>query len=235
MEFKDRIKMIRVEKGDSPAQLAAFLGKTESAVRAWEIERSKPDADTLIKLAKYFGCTTDYLLGLSDYKNADEEGEIISTLGILAESMAKIGNSPSLLENLVSFVDIADKKNMGWIASRFLASASFFLKALTEIDKLTDEFKNTQTYDVVRAVDCMLSTAHLGIQAKKYMQEITLQLLHSVRMPASEHISKGDRELTRKLFDVYRERELGDIDELDNLESPVYTDIDVSQFYNAVK
>ena len=69
MDIKDRLKALRVLNGLSAAQLAVEFGKSESAVRMWETGRSKPDADTLIKLAQFFECTTDYLLGLSDVKN----------------------------------------------------------------------------------------------------------------------------------------------------------------------
>ena len=69
MEFKDRIKVLRLERELSLTDLGAILGKTESACRAWELDRAKPDADTIIKLAKYFDCTTDYLLGLSGIRN----------------------------------------------------------------------------------------------------------------------------------------------------------------------
>ena len=72
MEFKDRIKFLRESKEMSYTALAAKFDKTESAARAWELGRSKPDADTLIKLAQYFDCTTDYLLGLAKDKNPQE-------------------------------------------------------------------------------------------------------------------------------------------------------------------
>lgn len=72
MEFKDRLKALRTQKKLSAADLAKNLvpAKSESAIRMWEAGKNKPDADTLIKLAEYFDCTTDYLLGLSEYKNA---------------------------------------------------------------------------------------------------------------------------------------------------------------------
>ncbi|MDR1539082.1 MAG: helix-turn-helix transcriptional regulator [Clostridiales bacterium] len=66
MEFKDRIKELRTEKELTHTQFGSLLEKSEAATRAWETGRTKPDADTLIKLSEYFGCTTDYMLGLSD-------------------------------------------------------------------------------------------------------------------------------------------------------------------------
>ncbi len=72
MDFKDRLRYLREEQGISTAELAARFHKSESAVRMWETGRSKPDADTLVKLAVHFGTSTDYLLGLDDYKNKEE-------------------------------------------------------------------------------------------------------------------------------------------------------------------
>lgn len=76
MDFKDRLKAIRSAKGITITQLAAYLNKGESAVRMWEIGRSNPDLDTLIKLAEYFECSTDFLLGQSDTKNEKKRLEI---------------------------------------------------------------------------------------------------------------------------------------------------------------
>jgi|GEM_PF-2832106 Predicted transcriptional regulators len=66
MEFKDRIRDLRTERGMTQTQLAAVLNKSDSAVRMWETGRSKPDADTAIKLSKMFNCSMDYLFGLTD-------------------------------------------------------------------------------------------------------------------------------------------------------------------------
>jgi transcriptional regulator with XRE-family HTH domain len=73
MLFEQRIKMLRIGRKMSQAQLAAQFEKSESAVRMWEAGRSKPDVDTLVSLANYFNRTTDYLLGLSDYSSMENE------------------------------------------------------------------------------------------------------------------------------------------------------------------
>lgn len=75
MEFKDIIRQLRNERNMNTTQLATQFEKTEAAIRAWESGRSKPDADTLIKLGEYFNCSTDFLLGLSIYRNAAHQHE----------------------------------------------------------------------------------------------------------------------------------------------------------------
>lgn len=51
------------------ADFADALGITSESVRQWTSGYSRPDMDKLAAIAKYFDCTTDYLLGLSEYKN----------------------------------------------------------------------------------------------------------------------------------------------------------------------
>ena len=66
MEFKDRIKELRESAGLSQMQLAIKLGVSQSAVAKWELGKTEPTASVIIALAKYFGETTDNILGLED-------------------------------------------------------------------------------------------------------------------------------------------------------------------------
>ena len=65
--FKEKIVELRKEKGLTQQKLAEDLGFSRSAVTEWEVRGKEPSFDTLILIAKYFGVTTDYLLGLEDY------------------------------------------------------------------------------------------------------------------------------------------------------------------------
>lgn len=77
MEFKDRLKHLREARGLSAAQLAAQFSKSESAIRMWELGRSKPDVDTLISLASFFSCSIDYIVGISNSRNQQESDLVI--------------------------------------------------------------------------------------------------------------------------------------------------------------
>ena len=65
-KLKERIKELRIDKGVPQKEVAKFLGVVESCYANYEQGRSEPNLDMLIKLAKYFGVRTDYLLGLED-------------------------------------------------------------------------------------------------------------------------------------------------------------------------
>lgn len=58
-----RLKELRKENKVTQSALAEELGVTQQAVGKWETGRSSPDPDTLLRLAEYFGVSTDSLLG----------------------------------------------------------------------------------------------------------------------------------------------------------------------------
>lgn len=60
------IKSERVRLGMTQEQVAKSVGVHINAVRIWESEESKPNSFNLIALSKLFGCSPDYLLGLTD-------------------------------------------------------------------------------------------------------------------------------------------------------------------------
>ena len=64
--FPLRLKELREEKGLSQVQLAKDLCLSQPAIAKWESGARKPDIDLVIKIAKYFNTTTDFLLGLED-------------------------------------------------------------------------------------------------------------------------------------------------------------------------
>jgi transcriptional regulator with XRE-family HTH domain len=94
------------------------MGKTESACRAWELGRTKPDCDTLIKLAQYFECSTDYLLGLSEDRNADEKASSIEKMGEVEKLLAALSTADkmrfiTILESILVGFKIATGKSVG--------------------------------------------------------------------------------------------------------------------------
>ena len=64
--FQQRLKELRLSKGLSQKQLGQIIGTTYSAISYWETGINEPKASYIINLARYFGVSTDYLLGLED-------------------------------------------------------------------------------------------------------------------------------------------------------------------------
>lgn len=95
MNFSILLKELRKEKAISQAKLAEILGLTQDSVSLWEKGKSIPATPYLIKLADFFGVSTDYLLGRSD------------DLGYVTVQTA----APSLSEEETQLLELFDKMN----------------------------------------------------------------------------------------------------------------------------
>ena len=75
MGFKERFTQLRKELGLTQEQLAKKLGigYTRTAISAWEVGRNEPSNSDTVKIAEFFGVSTDYLLGKSDIRNIEDE------------------------------------------------------------------------------------------------------------------------------------------------------------------
>lgn len=66
MEFSEKSKYLRKEKGLSQIQLAQALNVSKACISMIEIGKNEPTANTLVRYANFFDCSTDYLLGRED-------------------------------------------------------------------------------------------------------------------------------------------------------------------------
>jgi len=66
--FGERLRKLRRAKGWTQEQLAKMLNVSRNAVAGWEApsKRYFPDQETLVRIARLFGVSVDYLLGLID-------------------------------------------------------------------------------------------------------------------------------------------------------------------------
>lgn len=75
MGFKERLTQLRKELNLTQEQLAEKLGigYTRTAISAWEVGRNEPSNEDTIKIANFFGVSTDFLLGKSDIRNPEQQ------------------------------------------------------------------------------------------------------------------------------------------------------------------
>ena len=66
MTFSEISKQLRKEKGLSQVQLATALNISKACISMIEIGKNEPTANTLIRYADFFQCSTDYLLCRED-------------------------------------------------------------------------------------------------------------------------------------------------------------------------
>ncbi len=67
--LSERLKDLMDEAGINTSALSAKIGIEQSAISRFIKAERLPSATSLVKLADFFLCTTDYLLGLSDILN----------------------------------------------------------------------------------------------------------------------------------------------------------------------
>ncbi len=77
MEFKDRLKKLRKEKGFSQKELASLLHYSYTAIANYESGRNQPKINDLIRLANILDVSVDYLLGISDVNHYMMQNSIL--------------------------------------------------------------------------------------------------------------------------------------------------------------
>ena len=70
----EKLKSLRIEKKLTQKQVADRIGLAISAVSSYESGTRYPSYDVLVKLARIFHVSTDYLLGMTDTRNVDVTG-----------------------------------------------------------------------------------------------------------------------------------------------------------------
>lgn len=87
----EKIKLLREHVKLTQSDLARQMGLTRSSVNAWEMGLSVPSTQYIVALAKAFGVSTDYLLGM-------EAGAAINVAGLSEEKVALVVELVELLK-----------------------------------------------------------------------------------------------------------------------------------------
>ena len=90
MDFSSRLRELRTQSGLIQLQLAQRLGVTKSVISFYELRERAPSPDVLIRIAKVFRVSTDYLLCLDKHETIDVTGldnHDIALLRALADSL----------------------------------------------------------------------------------------------------------------------------------------------------
>lgn len=80
----ERIRLLREERNIIQEEVAKALNVTRETIARWENGTRDIKTDATMALAKFFNVTSDYLLGLSDYKTF-ENTDIGETTGLSEE------------------------------------------------------------------------------------------------------------------------------------------------------
>lgn len=72
MTFGERLKLLRTEKELTQTELGKHFNLGKTAISLYETDDRFPDKEILDKMADFFDCSLDYLLGRVDVKKTEE-------------------------------------------------------------------------------------------------------------------------------------------------------------------
>ena len=84
----EKLKLLREKRNMTQTDVAKELGITRSSVNAWEMGISVPSTQYVIELARLFGVSTDYLLGLDSTATVNVAGLSNRQLSAVVELIA---------------------------------------------------------------------------------------------------------------------------------------------------
>jgi len=101
-----RLKALREEVRPKLSQsaLAEALGVLQQDVSGWEVGIHIPSDENIVRIADYYGVTTDYLLGKADERNHESEVRQHPELYDRLWEAVQKGNSAEALELLAKLL-----------------------------------------------------------------------------------------------------------------------------------
>lgn len=90
--LNQQIRALRLSRKMSQVELAKLLNVTKQSVCNWENDNIQPSVEMLVKLAKIFSVSTDYLLGIESGAYLDVSGlpqDVVSHLRQLVDDLRR--------------------------------------------------------------------------------------------------------------------------------------------------
>lgn len=81
--LNEKIRSLRLSGRMTQVQLAKALGVSKQCVSNWENDNIQPSVEMLVRIARYFHVSTDFLLDF-------ESGNVVSVDGLTEEEVAHI-------------------------------------------------------------------------------------------------------------------------------------------------
>ncbi len=85
----NKIKDLREDRDLRQLDVAQAVGIDQRSLSNYETGKTNPDSETVIRLAKFFGVTCDYLLGVSDANFMDNR-DVVKELEDIKERLGEI-------------------------------------------------------------------------------------------------------------------------------------------------
>ncbi|MDP4119175.1 MAG: helix-turn-helix transcriptional regulator [Bacillota bacterium] len=126
--IQERLRTLREEAGLSQEKLASTLGVTRMTIAGYELGKRPPDSIFIDKACSYFGCTPDYIFGISPFKNN--------------EHFDKWANSSAALEKSLNMQPENKRDTLTAVLSWFLQDNGAVSQFSEDKDYMIDNFIN---------------------------------------------------------------------------------------------
>lgn len=109
-ETTQRILGLMTKKGDTAHSLEVNAKLPISSVSGWKNDKFKPAMDSIIKLARYFNISADYLLCLSDEPTPLKNADIIERPNYaLSTELAKLSQDERFVNSAKLYKELPNK------------------------------------------------------------------------------------------------------------------------------
>lgn len=89
-EFGVILRKMRKDRGMTQSELGAKIGLPKAVISKYETGLGYPSFDVLIRIAQFFGVSTDYMLGVAGNKTLDITGLTGSQAALLHHLVAEL-------------------------------------------------------------------------------------------------------------------------------------------------
>ena len=91
-EFGNRLKELREQRGINQGRFADAIGITRQSMSNYESGKHSPDIIVIKKMVEFFGCSTDYLLGMTEHRSYEEQKDHAEDIDRLSKALLALGH-----------------------------------------------------------------------------------------------------------------------------------------------
>ena len=88
----ERLRKLRIKKGLGQKEIAAILEMSITGYSSYENNSRRPNIDSIIILSKYYGVSSDYILGIDEKTNLNKN-DILRQLKSLRKQILELEKS----------------------------------------------------------------------------------------------------------------------------------------------
>ena len=185
--FSERLTQLREDRGLKRQEVADALEISRASLEYYEKGQRKPDIEVAARIAKYYGVSTDYLVGVSAAQVTASENETLKTvcdyLGISEASaeqvsyLTSIGYSTNMdailsseiIEILTTSLDDYDKKSIEKAIAYMTLSEA---KTKKDKESLKEEYRQRRTERAhgIHHHGCVIRPAKHGEEASNQLE-----------------------------------------------------------------